>query len=189
LIFVGVVMTFEGFYWFIPGYRAGAKGITEFKKALSRETIWDNVFPPFYKSKVSLPIVRAGHAPGIWGTTGLALERTVLAERRNLMARLRTLMAWSRLDLVFVRTGLSVISVGTGLLLFFGLGNVGWTVINFLLILIGFFLTLDGIRWYLPGEKIKKQFPYCFGDFEITLPDYTMPVYNWKKVIFSNDNI
>ena len=119
-------MTLEGFYWYLPGRHAGAEGLESIRKAEAKLRIWDLVFPPVLKvtgeghMKMGHPPVRPSHDPGIWATTGLALERTVLADRRNVMARLRTVMARSRTGMAFIRTGMSISAVGFGLLVYFG---------------------------------------------------------------------
>ena len=74
-----------------------------------------------------------------------------------------------------------------GLLVYFGTRNSAWVLFNALLILIGFLLVADGLYWHLPADKIRKQYPYCFGEMEIMIPDYGIPVRSWKKVVFSCD--
>jgi uncharacterized membrane protein YidH (DUF202 family) len=194
LIVTGILMVLEGLYWHLPGRRAGKESFRCVKAAGEKTTIWDFVFPPVHKRPVSssffagLPPVKASHSPGIWGTTGLALERTVLAERRNVMARIRTIMARSRTGLSFIRTGMNFSAVGAGLLVYFGTVNVVWTLTEILIFLIGLALIADGLYWHIPAEKIRRQFPYCFGEMEIVIPDYGKPGRYWKKVVFSNDN-
>lgn len=191
LITVGVLMAIEGFYWYLPGRRAGREGHESVRKTQQRKTIWDFAFPPIVNQlspgQLSPPPVRASHAPGVWATTGMALERTVLADRRNVMARLRTVMARSRTGLAFIRTGMSIAAVGMGLLAYFGLANIPWSVFNAVLVVAGFVLVGDGLYWHLPAEKIKQQYPYCFGEMEMTIPDYGRPVRSWKKAAFSHD--
>jgi len=195
LIVAGVLMAMEGMYWYILGRSAGMEGIASIKAAEGRDSIWDSVFPPAHKRPdpedfggTLLPI-REGQSPGIWGTTGLALERTVLADRRGVMARLRTVMARSRTGMAFIRTGLSIFSVGLGLLVYFGAGNIAWTVADALMIAAGLAVIADGLYWHMPAEKTRRQFPYCFADMEITAPDYGRPVRQWKKAVFSHDDI
>jgi hypothetical protein len=48
-------------------------------------------------------------------------------------------------------------------------------------------LIAQGWRWFRASEKIKEQFPYCYGDFEISLPDYGKPANRWKRLVFSTD--
>jgi uncharacterized membrane protein YidH (DUF202 family) len=194
LIATGGMMVFEGLYWYLPGRRAGKESFRCVKSAGEKTTIWDFVLPPVHKRPVDssfftgLPPVKASHSPGIWGTTGLALERTVLAERRNVMARLRTIMARSRTGLGFVRTGMNFSAVGAGLLVSFGTGNLVWTIAEVFILLTGLALIADGLYWHIPAEKIRRQFPYCFGEMEIEIPDYGKPGRYWRKVIFSHDS-
>ena len=171
LIVTGIAMAAEGFYWYIPGRRSGAISFDSVRGSQSKKSIWDFAFPPALKYpdvdyKCVLP-VRPSHDPGIWATTGVALERTVLADRRNVMARLRTVMARSRTGLAFIRTGVGISSTGMGLLVYFGTGNIFWVVFNSSLIVIGLALIADGAFWHMPAEKIRKQYPYCFGEMEI----------------------
>jgi len=188
LIVVGTSMLIEGILWYFPGRSAAVKGLKAVKMAEEGPCIWDAAFPPFYRIG-SVPPVRASHAPGVWATTGLALERTVLADRRNVMMRLRTIMARARTAMAFIRTGISVTAVGAGLLIYFGLDSLAWTVFDSVLIAAGLALIADGARWHAPADKIKRSFPYCFGDFEISIPDYSVPGRFWKKVHFSHDDI
>jgi uncharacterized membrane protein YidH (DUF202 family) len=193
LILMGILMSLEGLHWYMPGRRSGIECFESVKKAADKKNIWDFVFPPGHNRlnlkdiRGSIPPVKQSHSTGIWATTGLALERTVLAERRNVMARLRTVMARSRTGMSFIRTGMSIFSVGMGLLVYFGRGNISWTIFDIMLILIGLLFIADGLYWHLPAEKIRKQFPYCFGEMEIMIPDYGKPVRSWKKVVFSHD--
>jgi uncharacterized membrane protein YidH (DUF202 family) len=96
-------------------------------------------------------------------------------------------MARSRTGLAFIRTGMSISAVGMGLLAYFGLANAPWSVFNALLIATGFALIADGLYWHLPAEKIKQQYPYCFGEMEIMIPDYGRPVRTWQRTVFSHD--
>ncbi len=193
LILMGILMALEGFHWYLPGRSSGIECFESVKKAADKKNIWDFVFPPGHNRlnlediRGSVPPVKESHSPGIWATTGLALERTVLAERRNVMARLRTVMARSRTGMSFIRTGISIFSVGMGLLVYFGMGNISWTIFDIMLILIGLLSIADGLYWHLPAEKIRKQFPYCFSEMEIMIPDYGKPVRSWEKVVFSHD--
>lgn len=191
LIITGTAMTLEGFLWYIPGRSAGKEGLKTVSKAMEEKNIWDFVFPPFYKSGdfyACLLSVKDAGSPGIWATTGLALERTVLAERRNLMARLRTIMARARTGMAFIRTGLSMSAVGAGLMIFFGTGNAAWTVFDIALTAVGAVLVADGLWWFTPAERTRRQLPYCFGDMEINIPDYAVPPRYWNKVVFSHDD-
>jgi uncharacterized membrane protein YidH (DUF202 family) len=192
LVVTGVLMLLEGFHWYFGSRRTWLSGV---KCALTRnksESIWDFVMPLRHKRTGPkkdgvCPPVRATDLPGIWATTGLALERTVLAERRTVMARLRTVMAHSRTGMAFIRTGISICAVGAGLMFYFGMGSIGWTVFNAVMIIIGLLLIMDGFYWAVPAEKMRIQYPYCYGDMEITIPDYGRPAHSWGKAVFSHD--
>ncbi len=192
LIIVGALMALEGCYWYLSGRSAGREGHETVRQSRRRKTIWDFAFPPSVQHPPpgqQPPLqVRPTHAPGIWATTGLALERTMLADRRNVMARLRTIMARSRTGLAFIRTGMSISAVGMGLLFFFGMASIPWTIFNTLLFLAGLAFIADGLYWHLPAERTRRQYPYCFGEMEMTLPDYGRPVRTWKKAVFSHDS-
>ena len=195
LIFLGTVMVAEGLYWYLPGRHAGAKGSQAVRSSEDKPSVWDAVFPLVFKQenvetiRLSPPPVKGFNSPGIWATTGLALERTLLAERRNVMARLRTVMARSRTGMAFIRTGMSISAVGLGLLVYFGAGNAWWTIFDFALILSGLLFIADGLYWHIPAENTRKQFPYCYGEIEITLPDYGTPSRSWRKAVFSHDDL
>ena len=191
LIVVGVVMSAEGFYWYFGGRKSGIDGLRTVLSALDKDTIWDLVFPLGHKRSGPgkdrpWPPVTADQKPGIWATTGHALERTVLADRRGVMARLRTVMAVSRTGMAYIRTGMSITSVGAGLTAYFGVASAGWTIFNALLIVGGLVLIADGYRWMLPAERMRKEYPYCYGDMEITIPDYGRPNSEWGTVIFNS---
>ena len=194
LIFSGIAMTMEGFYWYIPGRKTTGESADTIKRVSKKTSIWDFVFRPFHKRLHldDLPptlTIKGSHAPGIWGTTGLALERTLIAERRNVKSRLRTIMARSRTGMSFIRTGAGFFSVGMGLQVYFGSANSLWSLHNITLMLIGMILILDGFYWHLPAERTKMEFPYCFADMEIMFPDYARPLSTWKKVVFSHDDL
>jgi uncharacterized membrane protein YidH (DUF202 family) len=194
LIALGAAMVLEGFHWYLPGRRAGAEGERSVRTAERAAGVWDLFFPPVHAAPAAAPAaialcLRRPCRPGIWGTTGLALERTVLADRRNVMARLRTVMARSRTGLAFIRTGMSISAVGLGLLAGFGAGSPGWAAFDLALLLIGTALVADGLYWHLPAERIRRQFPYCFGDLEIALPDYGRPAAEWGKVRLSHGDV
>jgi uncharacterized membrane protein YidH (DUF202 family) len=192
LIAAGVVMILEGFHWYLGGRSTWLDGVKCAMVRNKRESIWDFVMPLRHKlrgrAKESVcPPVHATDLPGIWATTGLALERTVLAERRTVMARLRTVMAHSRTGMAFMRTGISICGVGAGLMFYFGFAAIGWTVFNAVMIVTGLLLIVDGFRWAIPAEKMRIQYPYCYGDMEITIPEYGKPARSWGKAVFSND--
>ncbi len=193
LIVVGVLMMLEGFHWYFGSRRTWLEGVRCAVTRNMRESIWDFVMPLGHKrtgpgKKDVSPPVSATDLPGIWATTGLALERTVLAERRTVMARLRTIMAHSRTGMAFIRTGISITAVGAGLMFYFGLASIPWAVFNAILIIAGLLLIVDGFRWATPSEKMRIQYPYCYGDMEITMPDYGVPARSWGKAVFSHDD-
>ncbi len=195
LIVLGAAMIAEGFYWYLPGHRAGLESCETVKSSECRQSIWDAVLPPLFNhsgvepGRHSFPQLSGIASPGIRATTGLALERTVLAERRNVMARLRTVMARSRTGMAFIRTGMAIAAVGFGLLVYFGTGNALWTVFDVVMILGGIMFMIDGLYWHVPAERTRKQFPYCFGDMEIAIPDYGMPSRSWKRAVFNHDEL
>lgn len=190
MILTGLAMFLEGARWYFPGRRAGLESSKTIRQIEESTSIWDFMFRAFSRLDDMPPklMVKGTHAPGIWGTTGLALERTLLAERRNVKSRLRTTMARSRTGLSFIRTGTSIFSVGLGLLFYFGWGNILWTLFDFLLMLSGLLLIADGLYWHISAERTKRQLPYCFEDLEIRMPDFGKPTQFWKKVIFSYDD-
>lgn len=194
LILVGVVMTLEGFHWYVPGRQAGKEGLKLIETRQKKTFIWDFMFNVFREQLKTgeLPstlFIKESHSPGIWGTTGLALERTLIAERRNVKARLRTIMARSRTGMAFIRTGMKVFAVGLGLLVYFGMANKMWMVCDISLIVLGVILIADGFSWYIPAERTKNHLPYCFADMEILMPDYSTPTLFWRKVVFSHHEL
>jgi uncharacterized membrane protein YidH (DUF202 family) len=191
LIAVGVVMAVEGFLWYFSGRRSGQEGFRSVLDVIDRDSIWDLIFPSGHRrtgsrNRKAYPPVNGSQKAGIWATTGVALERTVLADRRGVMARLRTVMAVARTGMAYVRTGMSIASVGAGLLVYFGTTSSGWTIFNALLIIAGLLLIADGLRWIIPAERMRREYPYCYGDMEIAIPDYGRPVRSWGTVIFNH---
>jgi uncharacterized membrane protein YidH (DUF202 family) len=195
IIFMGAAMVAEGFYWYLPGRKAGREGAHAVSAAETRRSIWEEVFPDLLHSRTfaamraPLPPVKGYASPGIWATTGLALERTLLADRRNVMARVRTVMARSRTGLSLIRTGMSITGIGLGLLVYFGAGSVSWTVLETAMIAAGLLFIADGFSWYNAAERTRKTFPYCFGELEIAVPDYGTPARAWRKAVFSDDDV
>ena len=163
LLLVGAMMALEGFSWYFPGRRAGKEGLKAVRRMTASECIWDFVCPASSKGPrtnvASSDLLRKPGLPGIWATTGLALERTVLAERRNVMARLRTIMARSRTGMAFIRTGISTFSVGLALQLYFGGTNLAWTLCNIVLMVFGIVIISDGLLWHVPGNRREKSCP------------------------------
>lgn len=193
LIVIGATMVIEGFLWYPSGRKAGIEGNASVKRSFRGGTIWDYFFPHRFIPQGgpnSIPLtlpVRSSDLPGVWATTGVALERTVLAERRNVMSRLRTVMARERTGFAFIRTGRSFIFIGLAFILFFGSESMAWNIFNWLMVGIGLLLVGDGLYWSLPAERQRRQFPYCYGDMDITIPDYGKPGRSWRKVVFSHE--
>jgi len=195
LIVLGIVQVIEGLNWYLPGRKAGTDGFASIRHAGGQPTIWNALFPPAHLRPEAglgpachLPVT-ASQSPGIWATTGLALERTVLAERRNVMARLRTVMARSRTGLAFIRTGMSISAIGAGLLVSFGTSSPAWAALYIVLVLTGGLVIADGLYWHLPAERMRREFPYCYCDVEITVPDYGKPARLWGTAVFSHDDL
>ena len=195
LILLGIVQLGEGLIWYLPGRRAGNEGLLSVQQSRGQPTIWEFLFPPEHGRPESAAgpscrlTVTASQSPGIWATTGLALERTVLAERRNVMARLRTVMARSRTGLAFIRTGMSIGAIGAGLLASFGMTSPAWAALYGAMVLTGGLFVADGLYWHLPAERMRREFPYCYCDVEITIPDYGKPVRSWATAVFSHDDL
>ncbi|MFZ5762294.1 MAG: DUF202 domain-containing protein [Thermodesulfobacteriota bacterium] len=192
LIGIGGLMALEGFLWYARGRKAGVEGLASVRDKAKESTIWDYFFPHRHArpgaevNPMVLP-VKSSHAPGIWATTGVALERTVLAERRNVMARLRTLMARARTGFAFIRTGLSLFAIGLAFLLYFPKGAaLGWILFEYAMMAAGLLLVADGFVWSIPAERTRRQFPYCYGEMEIVIPDYGTPARFWHKVVFDH---
>ncbi|MBF0559159.1 MAG: hypothetical protein HQL08_10305, partial [Nitrospirae bacterium] len=74
LIAIGIAMAAEGFYWYMPGRRAGATSLESIRSSHSKKSIWDFAFPPALTypgpDYTCVPPVRPSHSPGIWATTG-----------------------------------------------------------------------------------------------------------------------
>jgi uncharacterized membrane protein YidH (DUF202 family) len=192
LLAVGAAMMLEGLLRYFLDRGAGAKGDGSVRSAAEAPSIWEAVLPPRFDDRLLLdgvsgtPPVALTHDPGIWGTTGLALERTVLADGRCVMARLRTIMARSRTGLAFVRTGMMMCAVAGGLLVYFGESSRAWAALYALLLAAGALLVADGLWWHLPAEHARRQLPYCYCDIEIPIPDYGKPARSWAKAVFSH---
>ena len=112
----------------------------------------------------------------------------MLAERRNVMARLRTTMARARTGFSFIRTGLSIFMIGAVFMVYLPYAGMIWVVIEALMMLAGLVFIVDGFVWSLPAERTKQEFPYCFADMELVIPDYGVPCRSWKKAVFSRDD-
>jgi len=194
LIAVGTAMMAEGFFWYFRGRQAGVEGQDTVRRGNEAFSIWDVFFPhrhplPGLATNPARLPVTAAQLPGIWGTTGLALERTLLAERRNVMARLRTTMARARTGYAFIRTGISLFMIGVALELGLPDALPTWTVVDYGLIAGGLLLVFDGFVWSIPAERLRRQFPYCYADLEIAIADYGIPSRTWKKAVFNRETI
>ncbi|WP_428563465.1 MAG: DUF202 domain-containing protein [Solidesulfovibrio sp. DCME] len=177
LIGLGAVMALEGLSWYLPARRVGKAchaALCRADACPSPRTMGQGPEEPHDHD-------RNAHGPGLLGTTGLALERTRLAEERNVLARLRTQMARGRTGLAFVRTGLNAVAVGLGLLAWFGTAATGWTVFNLCLLAGGLVLIGDGLHWYLPAARARRQSGLCLDDFELAVPDYAAPEDTWGR--------
>ncbi len=194
LFAIGAAMMLEGLLRYFLDRGAGAEGDESVRSAADAPSIWEAVLPPRFEDHLLLdgvsatPPVALTHDPGIWGTTGLALERTVLADGRCVMARLRTIMARSRTGLAFVRTGMMLCAVAGGLLVYFGESSRAWAALYVLLLAAGALLVADGLWWHLPAERARRQLPFCYCDVEIPSPDYGKPTRSWAKAVFSHDD-
>ncbi|APZ44482.1 hypothetical protein BW247_01705 [Acidihalobacter ferrooxydans] len=195
LIVVGVAMLVEGFIWYWPGRDAAHAARHTVDKASKRRGPWDTIFPSacLYAAQRD-PVAEANVSqarPGVWATTGLALERTTLADQRNAMSHLRTVMARARTGMAFIRTGFSILSVGAGLFIyfdFFGRAHPLWTAFDSALMLIGLYLIADGLRWYLAAERIKRRSTFCAAGFEIADADYSQPKNTWKRTHYHDND-
>ncbi|WP_043635371.1 hypothetical protein [Desulfovibrio sp. TomC] len=185
LICLGSVMALEGLSWYLPARRVGSQcqaAMCRAEACPSPRTMDEAQSEG--GPRVAGPDAGATVAPsaeGVLGTTGLALERTLLAERRNAMARLRTHMARSRTGLSFMRTGFNAVGVGLGLLAWFGTASLGWTVFNLILLVGGLVLIVDGLCWHLPADRARRATTYCTADFELTVPDYAVSEREWGR--------
>jgi uncharacterized membrane protein YidH (DUF202 family) len=194
LAVIGILMVGEGFFWYFRGRPAGIEGQASVRRGNAMATIWDFFFPHPHRPPTDdgnhhdlcLPISQ-GQFSGIWATTGMALERTLLAERRNVMARLRTTMARARTGFSFIRTGVSIFMIGLVLAVYLPAGGTVWTVVEAGMMLSGLFLVADGFHWSMPAERARKEFPYCYSDMEIMIPDYGIPCRSWKKAVFKRE--
>lgn len=191
LVGLGFIMISEGLFWYYRGHQAAKVGFNSVQQMNTKENIWDSFFPHRYLPQ-SLPTlctlpVHRGAAAGIWATTGVALERTVLADRRNLMARLRTIMARIRTGYSFIRTGLTLFFIGLVFTVYFHKTNIFWYCYEISMMLGGLALIVDGLVHVLPAQKVREQLPYCNADVEINIPDYGVPCRSWKKVIFNRE--
>jgi uncharacterized membrane protein YidH (DUF202 family) len=104
-------------------------------------------------STITLP--RGGYRERIT----LARERNVLAAQRTILACYRNIASQARTGLAFLRTGATITSFGLGLLTYFGLDI--FSVLDWLLVLIGVAMTVDGAAWYWPVRGEYSETPRC----------------------------
>ncbi|WP_243358551.1 hypothetical protein [Fundidesulfovibrio terrae] len=192
LMAVGVVLTLEGLSWYLAGHGAGKTSLDEAERAGEKGGAWGMLLPPAHEEHDDrryrcVPLVAPGCSPGIWGSTGLALERTLLAERRNVMSRFRTSLACSRTGMAYVRTGVNFVAVGLGLLLTGPGHGLAWVVLESVIMAVGVLLLADGLYWHLPARRDRWQLPFCDCEMEIAVPDYSLPPGQWKTFELGND--
>lgn len=193
LVAVGTVLTLEGLSWYVSGRGAGRTSLDEAERAEGKSGAWSMLLPPVQEEHEDrryrcVPLVLPGCSPGIWGTTGLALERTLLAERRNVMSRFRTSLACSRTGMAYVRTGANFVAVGLGLLVTGTGPGLGWIVLESAIMAVGVLLLADGLYWHLPARRNRWQIPFCEWELEITVPDYSLPPGQWKSFVLGGDH-
>ena len=185
LLAMGSVMALEGLSWYLPARRVGGLCQEAMCRANACPSPRTLGAPPDGDARRTATAARedtaAPPSEGVLGTTGLALERVILAERRIVMARLRTQMARGRTGLSFMRTGFNAVAVGLGLLTWFGLSAPAWTVFDLTLMAGGGVLIVDGLRWYLPADRARRGTDLCTADFELAVPDYAVPESRWGR--------
>jgi uncharacterized membrane protein YidH (DUF202 family) len=98
-------------------------------------------------------------------------------------------MARSRTGLAFIRTGMSIAAIGAGLLASFGTSSPAWAALYTAMVIAGGLFIADGLYWHLPAERMRREFPYCYCDVEITIPDYGKPSRTWGTAVFSHDDL
>lgn len=184
LVLAGAVLCLEGLIWYVAGRWSGRTSMVEAEQAGEKSGAWAMLLPPAQEENSlryrCVPMVLPGCSPGIWGTTGLALERTLLAERRNVMTRFRTSLACSRTGLAYIRTGANFLAVGLGLFLTGPGAGLGWMLLECAIMVVGALLMADGLYWHLPAKRDRWQLPFCDCAMEISVPDYSRPPEQWK---------
>ncbi len=86
--------------------------------------------------------------------TSLASQRTNLATRRTSMSKLRTELARGRTYLALTRTGIAFLTLGVGLMRFFGLS--WWSLFDIALIAGSVVATGVGLRGYLKATRLTR---------------------------------
>jgi uncharacterized membrane protein YidH (DUF202 family) len=89
--------------------------------------------------------------------THLARERNVLAAQRTVLACYRTIYARARTGLAFMRSGVAFSILGLGLIRYFGFSL--FTVFDFILVIAGILMIVDGVLWYMPARKEQSEIP------------------------------
>lgn len=89
----------------------------------------------------------------------LARERNVLAAQRTVCACYRTIAARARTGLAFIRTGVAILGLGLGLLRYFGTSAL--SIVDWLLVVAGVAMIVDGLLWYWPVRKEPVRTPRC----------------------------
>lgn len=96
-------------------------------------------------------------------STELAEQRTELSERRTYLANSRTdlsnyrsVLAKGRTELAFIRTGLAFVTLGSGMMRYFGFGV--WTLLDGGLIIAGAAAVIYGMKGYAATYKYQKTF-------------------------------
>ena len=84
---------------------------------------------------------------------------------------------------------MSVAAIGAGLLVSFGTSSTAWAMLYGAMVLTGGLFVADGLYWHLPAERMRREFPYCYCDVEITIPDYGKPARTWGTAVFSHDDL
>ncbi|MBU4264325.1 MAG: DUF202 domain-containing protein [Proteobacteria bacterium] len=204
LLISGIIMVYDGLKWYLParalysalppcvdtGATGGTSVLEVYNEFNAPEFIRTGVVPGAAGLRAGWtslsPVMRRRFLAG--DRTDLAEERTVLSCFRTRMAKARTGLAFTRTGFAFISTGLGLFLIGVAFLFFFkDTGGIGWNVFSYCMMTAGLILIADGFVWSVPAERIRSQFPYCFGDMEIKIPDYGTPVRFWKKVVFSSD--
>ncbi|HKN19051.1 MAG TPA: DUF202 domain-containing protein [Dissulfurispiraceae bacterium] len=67
--------------------------------------------------------------------------------------------ARARTGLAFIRTGVSFVGFGLGLIHYFGFSIL--TAIDGFLIIAGVLMTIDGWLWYMPVRNEQAEVPRC----------------------------
>lgn len=94
----------------------------------------------------------------------LARERNVLAAQRTVCACYRTIAARARTGLAFIRTGVAIFGLGLGLLRYFGTSAL--SLVDWLLVVAGVAMIVDGLLWYWPVRKEPVRTPRCMDPQE-----------------------